>query len=118
MRMSIKEYMKDLNNLKPEHQLLTIAANINELFYLLREIIKINTLKKSIIKKSNLFKKLESIKSTIKSALLTYNDQIYSSDEEGKESNNEEHKKYIESSDKEYIESTDQSVKASFGLIL
>ena len=115
--MSIKEYMKDLNNLKPEHQLLTIAANINELFNLLREIIKINTLKKSIIKKSNLFKKLESIKSTIKSALLTY-DQIYSSDEEGKESNNEEHKKYIESSDKEYIESTDQSVKASFGLIL
>ena len=84
----------------------------------MREIIKINTLKKSIIKKSNLFKKLESIKSTIKSALLTYNDQLYSSDEEGKESNNEEHKKYIESSDKEYIESTDQSVKASFGLIL
>ena len=99
MCMSIKEYMKDLNNLKPEHQLLTIAANINELCNLFREIIKINTLKKSITKKSNLFKKLESIKSTIKSALFTYNEKIYSSDEEGKESNNKEQKKYTESSD-------------------
>ena len=78
------------------------------------EFIKINPLKKSITKKSNLLKNLESIKSTIKSALLTYNEQIYSSDEEDKESYYEEHKEYIEASDKEYIESTDQSDKASF----
>ena len=79
------------------------------------EFIKINPLKKSITKKSNLLKNLESIKSTIKSALLTYNEQICSSDEEDKESYYEEHKEYIESSDKyKYLESTDQSDKASF----
>ena len=78
------------------------------------EFIKINPLKKSITKKSNLLKNLKSIKSTIKSALLTYNEQICSSDEEDKESYYEEHKEYIEASNKEYIESTDQSDKASF----
>ena len=30
MRMLIKKYMKDLNTLKPEHELLTIERNINE----------------------------------------------------------------------------------------
>ena len=30
MRMLIKKYMKDLNPLKPEHELLTIESNINE----------------------------------------------------------------------------------------
>ena len=72
------------------------------------EFIKINPLKKSITKKSNLLKNLESIKSTIKSALLTYNEPIYSSDEKDKGSYNEEHKEYIEAfnielSDKEYM---------------
>ena len=84
IHMSIKEYMKDLNTLKPEHDLLTIYTNINELFNLLKEFIKTNLLKKSITKESNLKKKIESIKSTIKSALLTYNEPIYSSDEEDK----------------------------------
>ena len=30
MPMLITKYMKDLNTLKPEHQLLTIESNINE----------------------------------------------------------------------------------------
>ena len=50
----------------------------------MKEFIKTNLLKKSITKESNLKKKIESIKSTIKSALLTYNEPIYSSDEEDK----------------------------------
>ena len=51
MHMSIKEYMADLNTLKPEQQLLTIETNINEISNLLKEFIKTNLLKKSIIKK-------------------------------------------------------------------
>ena len=119
MHMSIKEHMKDLNTLKPEHQLLTIETKINELFNELKEFIKANPLKKPITKKPDLLKNLESIKITIKLALLTYNEPIYSSDEDDKESYNEEHKEYIEafnikSSDKEYIEPIDLCDKASF----
>ena len=50
--MSIKEYMKDLNTLKPEHQLLTIETKINELFNELKEFIKANPLKKTNYKKT------------------------------------------------------------------
>ena len=57
MHMSIKEYMADLNTLKPEQQLLTIETNINEISNLLKEFIKTNLLKKSVIKKSNLLRK-------------------------------------------------------------
>ena len=51
MHMSIREYMADLNTLKPEQQLLTIETNINEISNLLKEFIKTNLLKKSVIKK-------------------------------------------------------------------
>ena len=36
MHMSTKEYMADLNTLKPEHQLLTVETNINEISNLLK----------------------------------------------------------------------------------
>ena len=36
MHMSLKEYMADLNTLKPEQQLLTIETNINEISNLLK----------------------------------------------------------------------------------
>ena len=52
MRMSIKKYMKDLNTLKPEHQLLTIETNINEISNLLKEFVRTNPLKKSVIKQA------------------------------------------------------------------
>ena len=54
MHMSTKEYMADLNTLKPEHQLLTIETNINEISNLFKEFVKTNPLKKSITKEVNL----------------------------------------------------------------
>ena len=54
MHMSIKEYMADINTLKPEHQLLTIETNINEISNLFKEFVKTNPLKKSITKEVNL----------------------------------------------------------------
>ena len=77
--MSIKEYMADINTLKPEHQLLTIETNINEISNLFKEFVKTNPLKKSITKEVNLLKKIESIKSTIKSVLVADNEAIHSS---------------------------------------
>ena len=50
--MSIKKCMKDLNTLKPEHQLLTIETNINEISNLLKEFVRTNPLKKSVIKQA------------------------------------------------------------------
>ena len=56
MRMLITKYMKDLNTLKPEHQLLTIESNINEWFNRLKQFIKTNPLNKSTKRKSNFLK--------------------------------------------------------------
>ena len=77
MQMSIKKYMKNLKSLKPKHKLLIIETNINELFYLLKEFVKTNPFKKSITKKSNLLKNLKFIKSSMKLALLSYNEPTY-----------------------------------------
>ena len=79
---------------------------------LLNKFNKINTLKKSIEKKSFL-KVIESIETSIKSISLTYNKPIYSSYKEAKELINESR----ESSNQqinEYVEPLYPSDKASF----
>ena len=58
LNIPLKEYMK---NLKPEQQLLTIETSLKELLNLSTEFNKINILKKSIEKKTNLLKDIESI---------------------------------------------------------
>ena len=70
MHMSIKEYMKDLNTLKPEHQLLTIETKINELFNELKEFIKANPLKKTNYKKTWSFKEFRIYKDNYKISFI------------------------------------------------
>ena len=107
MFMSIKEYMKGLNTLNVEYQLLTIETNLNEFFNILKQFIKKNLLKKSATKKFNLLTNLKIIKSTMRSALFAYNEQIYSSDEKDKKLSNEELIEAIEST----IKSSDKDIE-------